>query len=102
MAVMEKIYAYPPSVLLNLINDIAEMRKAPVSRIDGTSLLVDTEMYGIRTGYVFRTVPVPSGTSVTVETEGDDGYAEQCVRLMFATLENMLGLFRLEGGVQTG
>ena len=94
MAILEKQYDYSPAVLLNIVNDIAEMRKANVTRLDAERLLVDTEMYGIKTGYVFRIVPVGAGTSISVETGGESGGAGRNVDLMFATIENMLGLFK--------
>ena len=93
MAVMEKTFNQNPTVLLNIVNDIAEMRKASVRRMDRERVLVDTDMYRIKTAYVFRIVPVEAGTSVTVETDGEDDNAARNVQLMFTTIENMLTPF---------
>ena len=93
MAVMEKTYAQPAAVLLNLVNDIVEMRKAKITHSDRATLVIDTEMYGIKTEYRFRVVPHLAETSVTIETEGEDDHARRRVELMFATLENMLTQF---------
>ena len=88
MAVMEKTYRQSLSILLNIVNDIAEMRKTDVKRMDGERVLIDTEMYGIKTAYVFRIVPAGAGTSVAVETEGKDDSAQRSVELMFATIRH--------------
>ena len=94
MAVMEKTYEQSQSILLNVLYDIAEMRKTDVKRLDGERYLMNTEMYGIKTPYIFRLVPAGTGTSVAVETEVSQEGAEQNIELMFATIENMLGPFR--------
>jgi hypothetical protein len=65
-----------------------------VTHYDAESMTIDTEMYGIKTGYLFRVVRSGTGATVTVETEGEDGDDRQRTELMFATLENMLGPFR--------
>ena len=87
---MTKSYAHTPALLMNIINDIAEMRKAKVIQPNIGTLIMDTEMYGIKTEYRFLIeYPIPEA-SVTVETDGEDEEAERRVQLMFATLENML------------
>ena len=91
MAVMEKTYSHSPAILWNLINDIVEMRKAKTKRDSEESMVVDTEMYGFKTVYIFNVVPSPGGSTVTVKTEGEDDYAKRDVQLMFATIDNMLG-----------
>ena len=93
MAVMEKIYNQNQSVLLNVLFDIAEMRKTSVKRLDQERFLMDTEMYGRKIPYIFRIVPAGEGTSVTVENEGEKDYAGQGVELMFAIIENLLSPF---------
>jgi hypothetical protein len=93
MAVMEKSYGQPPVILWNLVNDIVEMRKGKVTRSDASSMTVETEMYGIKTEYVFRVTRSGAGTLVAVETEGESADDRRRVELMFATLENMLGSF---------
>ena len=93
MAVIEKKYALAPAVVLNVVNDIAEMRKAPLKREDGGLLVMDTEMYGIKTVYIFRITSSSAGTTVAIETDGESENDERRVRLMFATLDNMLGPF---------
>jgi hypothetical protein len=93
MAVMAKSYEQPPAILWNLINDIAEMRKGKIKGRDAESMTIGTEMYGIKTEYIFRVARVPAGAAVTVETEGESDDDRRSVELMFATLENMLGSF---------
>ena len=90
MAAVEKTYAQPSAVLLNLVNDIVEMRKAKITHSDGATLVVNTDMYGIKTEYRFHVASRITGTSVTIETEGEDDHARRRVELMCATLENML------------
>ena len=93
MAVLEKKYTCKSVILLNIVYDIAEMHKAKVTRLDRERLLIDTEMYGIRTEYVFRIAPLPTGTLVSVATECQDASADRLIQLMFAILENMLSAF---------
>ena len=96
MAIIEKTYTQSPEVLWNVINDIVEMRKGKVCRYDGNSIAVSTEMYGIKTEYVFRVVCTDDQTSVSIETgcKIDDEMMQ--VELMFTTLEKMLQPFAQE------
>ena len=95
MASSEKMYLNAPALLLNILYDIVEMRKAKITHEDEKTLAIDTEMYGIKTGFLFRVTPFVSGTSVSVETDGNDENAVRRVQLMFATLDNMIELFTL-------
>ncbi|MCL2342926.1 MAG: hypothetical protein FWC62_03380 [Firmicutes bacterium] len=101
MAVMKNSYPQKASVFLNIIYDIAEMRKANVTRMDHESLIMDTEMYGIKTEYLFHIVPAGEGTTVTVETEKENDDAQRGVRLMFATLENALSVFDFQNSASS-
>jgi hypothetical protein len=96
MIVMKKSYEQSPAILWNLVCDIAEMRKGKVTRRDGESMAIDTEMYGISTRYIFRVARSGTGTAVSVETEGESEDDRRRVDLMFATLENMLGPFNTQ------
>ena len=90
MTVKEKAYDQTPAILLNIVNDIGEMWKADVQRLDGERLALKTEMYGIKTAYTLRVVGSPAGTTVTVETEDEDENAERRILLLFATIDHML------------
>ena len=93
MAVIEKSYTQSPEVLWNVINDIVEMRKGKVSHYDGSSIAVATEMYGIKTEYVFRVTCMDDQTSVSIETGCEGGDETMQIELMFTTLEKMLQPF---------
>ena len=97
MASVEKVYENTPNFLLNILYDIVEMRKATVTHEGREILAIDTEMYGIKTGYIFRIIPSSAGTSVEVETEGNDENAERRAQLMLDTLDNMIGSFAQAG-----
>jgi hypothetical protein len=93
MAVIEKSYPLVPAILWNAVADITEMRKGKSKRIDDESMMLDTEMYGIKTEYRFKLTRGPTETTVTIETEGDSENDERRVQLMFTTLDNMLAPF---------
>jgi len=93
LVVMEKSYPLIPAILWNAIADITEMWKGKTKRIDDEGIILDTEMYGIKTEYRFYLRHGPTETSVTIETDGDSAEDERRVALMFATLENMIAPF---------
>jgi hypothetical protein len=93
MTVMDKSYPIAAEIVWNVVADIAEMRKGKVTRNDSESMILETEMYGIKTQYDFRVARSPTGTTVTIETEGKSEEDERGVQLMFASLDNMLAPF---------
>lgn len=92
LAVMEKTYALSPAILWNGIGDIVEMRKAKIKLRGTDNIIIETEMYKIKTTYLFCISPASAGkTLVTVETENEREEDKRSIQLMFATLDNMLG-----------
>lgn len=92
MAAMEKTYNISPAILWNGVGDIVEMRKAKIKRREPGNMIIETEMYKIKTTYLFCIVPSSAGrTTVTVQTESEREEDKRGIRLMFATLDNMLG-----------
>ena len=100
MAVIEKVYALHPAILWNAVADIVEIWKGKTSKIDDDCATLITEMYGIKTEYLFRIIRSPAGATVSVETEGDSGNDRRRVELMFATLDNMVAPFTEQQGTR--
>ena len=93
LAVAQKTYPQAPMLLYNCANDIVEMYKAKITEDQGERFGFSTEMYGLRTEYLFRIEKHPSGCLLTIETEGDGEDAARRVSLMFAVVDNMLPPF---------
>ena len=93
MAVMQKTYDLAPAMLWNAIADIVEIRKGKTTRYDDESMSLTTEMYGIKTEYLFRVVRIPTETTVIIETDGESKNDIRRVKLMFDTLDNMAAPF---------
>ena len=93
MAIMEKRYKASPEVLSNAVADIAEMRKGRTKRESNGGITLCTEMYKIKTLYNFRFDKGPVETTVEIETDGEDSFAQWNIQLMFATLDYLLPTF---------
>ena len=93
MAVIEKVYALHPTILWNAVADIVEMRKGKTTKADDDSMTLVTEMYGIKTEYLFRFIRGFAGTTVIVETDGESENDRRRVELMFATIDNIVAPF---------
>ena len=92
MAVIERFYPVSPEYLLNAVYDVAEMRKAKVTKTPEENSEVSevefvTEMYQIKTSYLFRLLRETKGTTLTVESGGDEKNALRDVQLMFTVLD---------------
>jgi len=95
MAVTKKSYPLSPEVLLNVIYDIQEMRKAlvtgtPVEKADVTEVEMVTEMYKIKKTYLFRLTRGKAGTTVEIESDDGKDVAQQSVYSMLYTLDGMV------------
>ena len=90
MAEQEKIYNHAPALILNVINDIAEMRKARVTHSAQNELDMETDMYGIKTAYCFKLTRGTAETKLKVASGGEDEIARQNVAVMFTLLDGML------------
>ena len=90
MATMEKKYKTSPEVILNAVADIAEMRKGKSMRERNGDITLCTEMYKIKTLYNFRFGRDDAETTVAIQTDGEDSFAQWNIRLMFATLDHLL------------
>ena len=97
MAATEKSYTLSPAFLKNVLNDIAEMRKAKVTGESEDRLEIDTDMYGIKTAYRFRMTRGPSVTLLAVETDGESENARGGVQMMIAMIDGMIGSLASDG-----
>ena len=90
MARLQKAYPYSSLFLYNLICDIVEMYKAEITQQDGTELFgFTTEMYGQKTGYLFRIEKQKAGCLLSGEMSGENENAEKQLAFMFSLVDNM-------------
>ena len=90
MANAKKAYPYTPVLLYNIACDIAEMYKAKITedKVDRFSFI--TEIYGLKTKYIFLIEKQTEGCVLSVESEGDDEQAEKQLLFMLSIVDNML------------
>ena len=99
MAVVEKIYPLPPEFLLNAIYDVAEMRKAKVTRVSDDELEMMTEMYQFKTIYRFRLERGSYDVKLSVDSDGEDESALRDVEFMFTILDGLVS--QITGSVKS-
>ena len=95
MTATKKSYPLSPEVLLNVIYDIQEMRKAmltgtPVEKAGVTEVEMVTEMYRIKEAYLFRLTRGKAGTTVEIESDDGKDVVQQSVHSMLYTLDGMV------------
>ena len=95
MAVKEKFYQLTPESLKNVICDVAEMRKAKITRPGGMlEVEMITEMYRIKTSYIFRMTREKTGTTLSIESGNGDDNSVEDVEFMFVILDGMIDPFK--------
>ncbi|MFV0464788.1 MAG: hypothetical protein ACK5ML_01840 [Lachnospiraceae bacterium] len=95
MAAAQKSYTQCPEIIWNLVNDYVEMRKGSIRSITEESMIVETDMYKIKTLYLIRiTKSYLGGTILSVETLGDSEDDRVGIEIFFLTIENLLKAFQ--------
>ncbi len=90
MAAIEKYYPLTPTFLMNAVCDVAELRKAKVTYPSDNEIIMETEMYKRKKSYLFRLTRGGSGTTLTIETEGDTENARNSITLMLSILDGII------------